>query len=157
MSDDTAKTALDALVASAVNPSEPVTIAGGEILIRGISMMHFIAVLQKFPNIRSVLLSLIGAGDDIDEASTARQLIEALLDTGPEAISTVVAAGMGKAGDKNVVAAVLELSDDDLVLLLTSVVELTMPRGVVDFFDRFRVLAEKLGLKPAAAKTAESA
>lgn len=136
---------LDALVASAARIDNTVEISGGEVLVRGLTVLQFIGVIRAFPKIRSVLLGSVGTAVETEDATAAR-FVDVIVECGPEAMAAIVAAGMGKTGDKAVVAAVLDLPDEDLVEILGKVIDLTMPNGLADFFGRFRALADKLGL-----------
>lgn len=136
-----------ALLASAARVSESVTLSSGaEVPVRGLSVLEFVRILGRFPELREVLLRLIGAGEDDLDADVAGQAFDVFSQAGPDAIAHMVAAAMGAAGDEAVVAGVLNLGDDDLIALLDRVIALTMPGGMADFFGRLAGLAARMGL-----------
>ena len=136
-----------ALLASAARVSETVTLSSGaEINVRGLSVLEFIRILGRFPELREILLRLIGAGEDDLDQDVAMQAFDVFSQAGPNAIAHMVAAAMGAAGDEAVVAGVLNLGDDDLIALLDRVIALTMPGGMADFFGRLAGLAARMGL-----------
>ena len=139
------------LLASAARVSETVTLSSGaEVPVRGLSVLEFVRILGRFPELREILLRLIGAGEDDLDQDVAMQAFDVFSQAGPDAIAHVVAAAMGAAGDEAVVAAVLDLGDDDLIALLDRVIALTMPGGMADFFGRLAGLAARMGLLAAA-------
>lgn len=136
-----------ALLASAARVSETVTISSGaEIPVRGLSVLEFIRILGRFPELRDVLLRLIGAADDDLDADIAGRAFDVFSSAGPDAIAHVIATAMGASGDEALVAAVLDLGDEDLIALLDRVISLTMPNGMSDFFGRLAGLAARMGL-----------
>lgn len=142
----------DALIAATVRPTDDVTLStGGTIPLRGVSVVEFIQVLRAYPNLREVLLGMIGSADEIADMGVAADLIAAFIDEGPEAISLIVAIATGtpKPGRDAVRDVILQLGDDDFIALLTRTIDLTMPKGVGDFFARFEAVARSLGLVPA--------
>ena len=139
------------LLASAARVSESVTLSSGaEVSVRGLSVLEFIRILGRFPELREILLRLIGAGEDDLDADVAGQAFDVFSQAGPDAIAHVVAAAMGAACDEAVVAAILDLGDEDLIALLDRVIALTMPNGMADFFGRLAGLAARMGLLAAA-------
>lgn len=137
----------DALLTAASKPTRDVTLSTGAALpLRGVTIVEVIGVLRAHPSLREVILNVIGAGDADEDPGTSAQLLDAFLDAGPEAIATLISVAAGGGHDKAFRDAILDLGDDDVLSLLASTIELTMPSGAADFFGRFAAVAARLGL-----------
>lgn len=136
----------DALIAAAARTSEDVEISGGgTVSVRGLSVIEFLQILRRFPEVRDLLLSTIG-GLQADDLDLKMQLLESLVGTGPEVIAALIAAAAGHPRDEAFEGALLNLADEDFLALLERVIALTMPGGISDFFGRFAAVAARLGL-----------
>ena len=136
----------DALLAAAVRADNPVTLStGAEVQMRGLTVVEFLQTIREYPAVREILLNAIAAGDEITDEGMLADLFKTFVDAGPEAIATLIAKSLGLKGT-DAREAVLSLSDEDFFALLEKSIELTMPRGVGDFFGRVGRLAVKLGL-----------
>jgi hypothetical protein len=111
------------------------TVAG--LTVTGVSLRSIAGVMVRF----SVLGDLFGGGT-----------VEAnkMLAVAPDAVSAVIAAAIGRAGDQ-----AAEKKIDDLPLgtqadLLDAAIRLTFPRGIGPFRDRLVQLASSLTVAPLA-------
>ena len=135
------------LAAAAARTAEPVALSTGVTIdLRGLTVLEFVRVLRAFPQLRDVLLNLIGAGEAPEDEGALAELMELFVSEGPEAIASVIAVAAGAPGDTRFRDAILALGDDDFQELLQATMRLTMPEGVSGFFARLGKVARTLGL-----------
>lgn len=136
----------DALIAAATRQTVDVPLStGAAVGMRGLTIIEFLQTIREYPKVRDVLLHAIAAGDDIKDDTMLASILETFIDSGPEAVATLIAKAMGL-NDAAARNAVLGLGDEDFFALLDRALELTMPRGVGDFFGRAGAVAARLGL-----------
>ncbi len=104
-----------------------VTIAAGELEVRGLGLRQIADLLLQFPSLRNL----------ITEGAPSVDFAE-LIALAPEAVGTIIAEA---AGQPDAVAAIVDggLTPDEMLDCLTVIHELTFPRGM-------RPLLQRLGL-----------
>jgi len=100
-----------------------VNINGVDVKVMGIGTRGVVELLQRFP----LLASLMSGKPDVELAYKMA----------PEAITAIIAAGMGHLGDKKVEAAADGLAFGPQMALLSAIVKLTMPMGFGPFVEQF--------------------
>jgi hypothetical protein len=124
-----------------------IEIRGVKLIVRGISAEGVVYLFTRFPILRMMM-----TGKEIEGMT-----IETFIVMAPEAVSAVIAVGLGYVG-KNVEeqeqaeAIAAAFSIDEQIHALTEIMEVTLPRGVGPFVEMINSLASKAeGLGKAAA------
>lgn len=109
--------------------TESVSVAGNVVNVSGVSALGIAHLLAKFPELKV----LITGGDVKVTADT-------ILEAAPAAIAAIIAAGVGKPGDKDHEEAAARLPVGDQLELISVIVRLTMPDGIRPFVAKVRAL-----------------
>jgi hypothetical protein len=112
-----------------VPQTRTVSIAGGEIELRGLGLRQIADLMMRFPGLQALILEGRAAFD-----------IDALLLAAPDAVGAIIAEAARQPEAADAIADTLAI--DDAVECLIVVRDLTMPHGAAPFFDR---LARLLG------------
>lgn len=99
---------------------EPVTIRGASYPVRGLSVGDIAVLLTRFPALKQLL-----GGQSIDFAAIAAM--------SGEAVTAIIAAGLGHSGEADYEAALANLTLDEQAEVFAVILRLTMPGGVVPF------------------------
>jgi hypothetical protein len=116
-----------------VPQTRTVTIAGGDIELRGLGLRQIAGLLVRFPELRKLLVE---GAPELD--------LDALFLAAPDAVGAIIAAAAGQPEAAGTIADVLPL--EDVAECLVAIRDLTMPRGPGPLFDR---LAHLVGSDPA--------
>ena len=132
---------IDALLATAPKSTTSVTVNGQTVELTPLSLMVIARLLRRFP---VALKALMGEGGDI---------LDTVVSCGPEALSAVIAAGLGEAGNLEAEAKIQTMPDELQLELLAEIMQATMPEGLESFLARLMPFIERIGLiaNPAAA------
>ena len=113
---------LDIVTATA---ADVVRIDGKRIVVHGLNAKMIATVAARFPNVRSVL------------SGTSENYVALLFELAGESIGPIIAAGVGKPGDKDYEEhAATKLNLEDQTELVTAVVRLTFPNGLTAFLTK---------------------
>jgi hypothetical protein len=107
--------------------TETVEIRGQAIEVSGVSARGLAYLIRGHESLRK-LMSGVQVG------------VEEILTAAPDAVCSIIAAGLGKLGDPDTEAAVDRLDLDAQLDLLSAILKLTMPRGVGPFVARMQAL-----------------
>lgn len=97
-----------------------VTIADGELTLRGLGLRRIADLLVRYPELRTLLAEGAAALD-----------VDAMIAAVPDAVGAIVAEAAGEPEAADTIANSMAL--DDIVDCLQAVVDMTMPRGPVPF------------------------
>lgn len=106
-----------------VPQTRTVTIAAGDITLRGLGLRQIADLLVRFPELRKLLV----------EGAPAIE-IDLLLMSAPDAIGTIVAEAAGQPEAAGAIADALSL--EDMAECLVAIRDLTMPNGPAPLFER---------------------
>jgi len=110
--------------------AETVTINGTDVQVSGVSAKGIAHLLARFPEIR---MAMTGRGVDASR----------WLEIGGDAITAIIAAGVGHPGDEKYEAAADGLPIDAQIELVAAILKVTMPGGPGPFVEK---LTAQLGL-----------
>lgn len=101
----------------------------------GVSARGVALLLQSFPDLRKLM-----SGKEVS--------VDDLMAVAPDALAAIIAAGTGKPGDAETIAAADRLPVDVQADFLAAIVELTMPKGLGPFVEKLAGLGNVLGAAP---------
>jgi len=103
--------------------SQKISINGSALEVSGIGARGIASLLLRFPALQQLMIGRIDA--------------ELLWRTAPEAISAIIAAGLGKLEDAETETQADQLPIGVQMELLFPIIQLTMPQGVGPFVERW--------------------
>lgn len=109
-----------------------VGIRGQEYPVKGLSVSDIASLLARFPALKAVL-----SGGGVDIASIAA--------ASGEAVTAIIAAGLGHAGEADYEAALANLTLDEQTEVFGEIAALTLPGGVVPFVQKLERLMSLAG------------
>lgn len=112
-----------------------VDVGGVKVPVPGISAQGLASLLSSFPAIRTALL---GGGLTIDE--------DLLMNTGPDAVAAIIAAGCGLPANAEAEAMAASLPFGVQMEFLGEILKATLPDGSKKVFDRLGAAAAAVGL-----------
>lgn len=107
--------------------TEKVSVGGKHLAVYGISAKGLVSLIARFPEIR-----LLMNGKEVDVAS--------LMAIGGEAISAIIAAGVGFPGDDKQEDAAGRLPLETQADILAAIIKVTLPNGVGPFIDKLTAM-----------------
>jgi hypothetical protein len=110
--------------------TEPVTIRGQKLEVQGISARSLLLLLQRFPELR---MMMAGRAKDLEP--------DQMLNMMPQAVTVVIACGLGKPGDKEEEAAAEQLAVGEQLLLFRAIWRISFPEGLQSFMEALEALA----------------
>lgn len=112
--------------------TEKVTVGGKTLVVYGISAKGLVSLIASFPEIKRLM-----AGKEVDVAS--------LMSMGGDAISAIIAAGIGFPGDEKQEEAAARLSLEVQADILTAIIKVTLPNGIGPFVEKLTALGAVAG------------
>jgi hypothetical protein len=115
-----------------------IEIRGTKLIVKGISAQGVVYLFTRFPILRMMM-----TGKQIEGMT-----IETFIVLAPEAVSAVIAVGLGYVGEnieeqEQAEAIAAGFSIDEQIYSLTEIMEVTLPRGVGPFVEMIKTLASK--------------
>lgn len=111
-----------------------VTVRGKEVEVRGVNAEELFHLLDAFPELRKMF-----SGSGV--APKPEQLIKQV----PLAVAAVVAAATGTPGDEKAIAIARKLAVGEQAELITTIWDLTFPKGVQSFIAALEELGQVTG------------
>lgn len=105
--------------------SEFVTVRGMDLEVTGISVHGVAVLLSEFPELRALV-------SNKEQGFTAARLVELI----PHGVAAVIAAGLGKPGDKAYIDKAATLNVGEQLNLLEPILKLSFPGGLGPFVER---------------------
>jgi len=102
---------------------ESVSVNGATVDVVGIGARGIVSLLQRFPALQKLTTGTFDA--------------TALWEAAPDAIAAIIAAGVGKIGDRETEESIDRLPLGAQMDLLVAIMKLTMPNGFGPFVDQF--------------------
>ena len=121
-----------------------VQVDGGviEIDARPIAVMEILALADRYPEVKDVIISmLLGEMDPKD----VRKAIQLLLDQVPRFVFELLAIGCGEKGNQELIDQLMTRPDAELMAIADAIIEATAPEGQDSFFGRFLGTASARG------------
>ena len=112
---------------------EKVTIAGVDLEIRGIGIDAIAQVLADFPDLQKFFKDATAGGAGAIDAME-------ILRRSPASAHALMAAAMGKLGDKEEIQAAAELPFGDQLSIVEATVRLSFPGGISPFVERLTAM-----------------
>lgn len=109
---------------------------GMEVTIGRLSVVDVFNDISDFPELEQWLFNQNPDGTAAMPEMNAKAVRMLFGRIGIHGLSTVIARGIGYAGDAEVIESIKRWSDDDRLDVLMAITDLTMPRGIADFFGR---------------------
>ena len=117
-----------------IGPSKgQVEVRGQMVDVNGLTAEHIVGIITAFPEVRKIL-----AEKEADLQTLVAQF--------PTAIAMMIAAGTGKADDKEVIAVAEQLGVGEQYELMAKIFELTFPKGIKSFLDGVRAALASAGV-----------
>lgn len=112
--------------------TESVSVRGAKIEVCGVSAKGIALLLGRFPELRMLM-----TGKEVG--------IDRLMEMGGDAVSAIIAAGIGFPGDLDQEQAAGRLGVDAQADLLAAILRLTLPNGIGPFVEKLTTLGAVLG------------
>lgn len=103
-----------------------VSVGGADIAVFGVSAHGIAYLITRFPELREMV------GEDLENISS-----DTIAKTIPDAIAAIISAGCGYPNNAEAEAQAARLSADAQLDLLSAIIELTLPKGVGPFLEKF--------------------
>lgn len=109
--------------------NETVTIRGKKLEVYGISLVGIVKLFRRFPELSGMLTGgIAGVG------------VEKLIELVPQAVTAIIAAGLGHADDAKHEAAAARLGVEEQIDIVQAILKITIPSGVGPFVDKLNGL-----------------
>lgn len=111
--------------------AKKVDCGGVSVEVYGVSVRGIASLLSRFPELRKLM-----TGAEVDP--------QTLVSMAPDAVASIIAAGVGKPGDQETEAIADRMPVGMQTDLLTAILSLTMPRGLGPFVEKLATLGDIL-------------